>query len=104
MITPVATSPDSDEPAGRARAASVHASELEAKRQATATQLVATLEAIAETFDHTAALAEQEAGRRSADGREDADEELRAAARAREAAKRARSHADEWRRSLRKPA
>ncbi|HEX4720097.1 MAG TPA: hypothetical protein VH300_16355 [Thermoleophilaceae bacterium] len=63
--------------------------------------LVSTFERSAEAFQHSAALAEREAERRAANERGDVEEERRAAARANEAARRARSQAERWRRYLR---
>lgn len=92
----MAENPDSDQPADAAHRA--HTSHAEAV--ATATRLIETLLDTAETFERTAALADREAKRREAAGRDDVAEEVEAAARAREYAESCRAHADEWRRRL----
>jgi hypothetical protein len=65
--------------------------------QAHAAQLASVLSRTADTLEESAALAEAHAERYEQAGRsDDAAEERRAAGRARETARKARSHAEEW--------
>jgi hypothetical protein len=100
-VARVASESEPDEIAERLKAKIRHADSLGATTIETVRQLVSTLEHTAKVFEHTAELADTEAARRTTAGRDDAADETRVAARARDAARRARGHADEWSRYLR---
>lgn len=97
----MATDPDPDQLAQRSKETPAQVSTLKAEIIATATQSITTLERTAEVFEQAAALAQYDAERRAASGRDGAEEERQTAARASEAAQRARYQAHQWRRYLR---